>query len=221
VELYPVLVWAHLLLFTFWLGADLGVAILGQAFRNRTYSLETRLVILKLLTVVDMGPRTAWVLMVPSTLGLLAAGNYWAVPMPILVGSWIAAGVWMWLVWAAHLGGQTPRTAALKQAEFWLKVGLTLFYAWLGVSSVLGQGPLGADWLGWKAVLFALIFAAAIMIDVAFKPVGPLLMRVVNDGSSDATEIPLRAAMDVTRAWVWVTYVLLFIISWLGAVKPF
>jgi hypothetical protein len=76
--LYPTLVYAHLLLFVLWLGGDLGVFVLGQHFRIRSYSLSERLTLLKLLVAIDMGPRSAWALMVPMSLTLLYAGGLWA-----------------------------------------------------------------------------------------------------------------------------------------------
>jgi hypothetical protein len=71
-----------------------------------------------------------------------------------------------------------------------------------------------------KALLFGAIFVAAILIDWSFRPVGAQLMAVLQDGSSDATEIPLRQTMDRTRIFVWCTYLLLVATSWLGVVKP-
>ena len=57
---YRSLVYVHLLLFVLWLGADVGVFVLGQHFRKRyAYSLDQRIALLKLLVAVDMGPRTA------------------------------------------------------------------------------------------------------------------------------------------------------------------
>jgi hypothetical protein len=217
---YDLLVFAHLLAFTFWLGADLGVAILGQAFRDVSKPLATRLEILRLLTVVDMGPRTAWVVMVPLSLSLVDVGGYWDAPDALVNGAWAVGAIWMALLWAGHAAGQSARAAAIKRAEFWLKLAITAFYGWLGVSALAGWGPLPADWLGWKALVFALIFAVAIMIDVAFKPVGPLLGRLIAEGSSEATEGPLRRAMDRTRLWVWLTYALLVVIALLGNAKP-
>lgn len=219
-SLYPLILYTHVLLLVFWLGADLGVFILGQHFRRRTYSLAERLTILKLLVITDMGPRTAWALMVPSSLSLLAAGGWWAVPPALLLAAWLVGGVWLYLVWDAHAHDQTPRAARDRRIEGWLRYALTAGYLWLGVQSLLTDAPLEPDWLASKALLFGLIFAAAIMIDVAFKPIGPALMRLLAEGSSDATEIPLRRTMDRTRLWVFAVYALLVVTSFFGVVKP-
>jgi hypothetical protein len=217
---YDLLVYAHVLAFVFWLGGDLGVAILGSAFRDRTKPLATRLEILRLLATVDMGPRTAWVAMVPLSITLVSVGGYWAVPLWLVVGSWVIGAIWMALTWTIHVRDPSPQTDVLKTFEFWLKIAITLGFGVLGVSAIMGYGPLEANWLGWKALTFAAIFVVATMIDVAGRPVGPLLMKLINEGSSDATEVPLRRAMDTARLWVWATYVLLFVIGYLGSVKP-
>lgn len=216
---YPTLVYLHLLLFVFWLGADLGVFILGQHFRRRSYSLPERLTILKLLVITDMGPRTAWALMVPSSLALLKFGPWWpSMPDWLLVAGAVIGLAWLALVWDAHLHDQTPRAKRDRRIENVLKYVLTGFYLALGAVSLARGAPL-EGFLAWKALLFGLIFVAAIMIDVFFKPVGPLLMRLVQQGSSDETELPLLRTMNRTRLWVWATYVLLVVTSYLGVTK--
>jgi hypothetical protein len=219
---YPTLVWVHVLLFVLWLGADVGVFLLGQHFRKRhVYSLDQRLALLKLLVLVDMTPRSAWALMVPVSITLSWAGNWWMVPEWLVWASWLVGAAWLWLVWDAHAHDQTPRAACNRRIENWLKYALTTFYLWLGLQSLLTDAPIEPNWLAWKAALFGLIFAAAIMIDVAFKPVGPLLGRLIEEGSSDETELPLLRVMNRTRIWVWCVYALLLVTSWLGQTKAF
>jgi hypothetical protein len=221
-SLYPNLVWLHLLLFVLWLGGDLGVFILGQNFRKRSYSLPERLTILKLLVITDLGPRFAWALMVPVSLSLVHAGGWWpGLPFSAVAAAWGLGLVWSWLVWDAHAHDMTPRATRNRRYEGWLRYGLAAFYLGLGGISLSTGAPLAETWLALKALLFGLIFVAAIMIDQTFKPVGPQLMALINEGSSDATEVPLRATMDATRRWVLAVYALLFITSWLGSVKPF
>jgi hypothetical protein len=219
---YPSLVYFHLLLFVLWLGADVGVFLAGQNFRRRhVYTLDQRIALLKLLVIIDLVPRTAWALMVPVSLAVVSLGGFWDVPGSLLTGAWMAGLIWIWLVWDAHFHDMTPRAARNRRIEFWLKNVITLGYLWLGLQSLLTGAPLAPTWLAAKALLFGLIFATAIMIDVAYKPVGPQLARLLKEGSIDATEIPLRATMDRTRIWVLTVYLLLVVTSYLGAVKPF
>ncbi|MFN3989490.1 MAG: hypothetical protein ACK4IS_04445 [Erythrobacter sp.] len=218
---YAVLVYVHLLLFVLWLGADVGVFLLGQHFRKRErYTLDQRIALLKLLVEVDMVPRSAWALMVPLSLSVLAAGGWWAVPSVLLAGAWAVGLFWLWLVWDSHRHDMTPRAARNRRIEGWLRWLIGAFYLGLGAHSLMLGTPLAPTWLAAKALMFGLIFVAAIMIDVTFKPVGAQLAAVLNEGSSDATEIPLRRTMDRTRVWVWAVYLLLLVTAFLGNVKP-
>ncbi|MEO5829909.1 MAG: hypothetical protein ABIQ36_05010 [Rhodanobacter sp.] len=219
---YPTLVFVHLLLFVLWLGADVGVYLLGQHFRKRDrYSLDQRLALLKLLVEVDMVPRTAWALMVPITLSVVTVGGYWVVPVWGLALAWFIGALWIWLVWDAHAHDQTPRAARDRKIESRLRYALAAFYLGLGLVSLWRGVPLAPHWLATKALMFGVIFAAAIMIDVSFKPVGPQLLRLIKEGSSDATEVPLLLTMNRTRIWVWIVYLMLLATAWLGLVKPF
>lgn len=218
---YPNFVFLHVLLFVLWLGADVGVFLLGQHFRKRTfYSLDQRLALLKLLVIIDLTPRAAWALMVPMSLTLSYLGGWWDVWLGALWASWAIAAFWLWLVFDAHRHDMTPRAARNRRWEGWLRYLLCAGYLFLGAESLLTGHPIAAEWLAWKALLFGLIFAAAIMIDVSFKPVGAQLSRLLAEGSSDETELPLLATMNRTRIWVWCVYLLLLATAWLGVVKP-
>ncbi len=221
-DLYSLALYLHILLFVFWLGGDLGVAVLGEQFRNRKdYTLDQRLALLKVLVMVDMGPRTAWALMVGSSISLAHLGGYWILPIWALILAWAISAAWLYLVWAAHKAGQTPRGTKLRKVEMVLKWALAAGYLYIGFVSLVLGAPLSFNWLAAKAFLFGLIFIAAIMIDVRFKPVGPALMTLIEKGSSDETELPLRAVMDRSRLWVRITYLLLIIVGFAGTTKFF
>jgi len=218
---YPTLVYAHLLLFVLWLGADVGVFVLGQHFRKREkWSLDQRIALLTLLVAIDMVPRSAWALMVPLSLSVVNLGGWWDVPAWLSIGAWAVGLFWLALVWDTHIHDQTPRAARNRRIEGWLRWIIGGFYLWLGAQSLIVGEPLAPSWLAWKALLFGFIFVAAIMIDVTFKPVGAQLGAVLEQGSRDETEIPLRRTMDRTRIWVWTVYVLLLVTAFLGNVKP-
>lgn len=218
--LYTGLIFLHILLFVAWLGGDIGVFALGQHFRKReAYSLETRLTLLKLLVLVDMAPRTGWALMVPVTISMTVAGGWADLPAWLVALSWAVGAGWLALTWAAHLAGQTPRAKLLRRVEFYLTLLLAAGYGALtaaGFSALIDM----PGWLALKSGLFALIFAFAIMIDVTNRPVGPLLQRLIAEGSSPDTEDPLLAAMNRVRVWVLGLYVLLLAVAAVGTFKP-
>ncbi|MEM6682526.1 MAG: hypothetical protein AAF607_09810 [Pseudomonadota bacterium] len=227
VNAYDYVLFFHILLFVVWLGVDLGVFTLGQYFRKRELPMETRLTVLRILVICDMLPRSAWALMVPTTLTLLYMGNWWvvpsgaAIPGALVAFSWVIGGFWLWLVWTAFIHDQTPKAAVLRKYEFWLKIFLTAFYLWLGGQSVTLGYPLEANWLASKALIFGVIFAFAIMIDVAFKPLGPALGELIQEGSTTEREDKVLHIMNNTRKWVVSLYFLLFVTGFLGTTKPF
>ncbi|MEO0412828.1 MAG: hypothetical protein AAF221_13430 [Pseudomonadota bacterium] len=223
---YAYMLFFHILLFVVWLGVDLGVFTLGQYFRKRELPMETRLTVLRILVICDMLPRSAWALMVPTTLSLLYMGKWWmiggeTVPLWMVWASWAVGGFWLWLVWTAFLHDQTPKAAGLRKVEFYLKVALTGFYLWLGAQSLLTGKPLDPTWLASKALIFGIIFAFAIMIDVAFKPLGPALGELIEQGSTTEREDRVLRIMNNTRVWVVSLYFLLLITGFLGTTKPF
>jgi len=114
ITLYDFLVFVHILLFVFWLGADMGVAVLGHHFRKRSYSMSERLTILKLLGIIDMFPRSAWALMVPLSLSLLTVGEYWTLTTEVVLLIWLLGFGWLLLVWQIHLKPKNPSISKLK-----------------------------------------------------------------------------------------------------------
>ena len=219
---YSLLLYAHVLLFVFWLGGDVGVYTAGRHFRKRTvYSLEQRLAVLRLLIAIDMVPRTAWALMVPVSLSVVAMGGFWAVPTWVLITAWIVGGLWLALSWDAHAHQETARAARDRRIELVLKVLIGLSYLVMGTWSLATGAPLAERWLATKALLFGAIFGAAIMIDIAYAPVGVQLGRLIREGSSDSTELPLLATMNRTRLWVWILYLLLLVTAYIGIARPF
>jgi hypothetical protein len=89
----------------------------------------------------------------------------------------------------------------------------------LGVTAVLGLGPLPGGWFGLKILLFALIFALGIGIDFAFRPIGPAFVRLATEGSQPDIEREIGRAVDGTVRYVLALYALLILIAFLGVTK--
>lgn len=219
---YDNLVFLHLLLFVFWLGGDVGVFILGQqSRRSDVYSLKERMTLLKVLVMVDMAPRTCIALMVPVSLTLTNAGGWWDVPNGILVMGWIVGATLMVATWTVFLNNGSPKAAIFKKLDFWLQVAMAIFYGSIAVSSLSGNGPIADTWLAAKTMLYSLIFVTAIMIDISYRPIGPALAQLMNSDGDPEAEAFVLSIQNRTRKWVLTIYGLLFVIGYIGAVKPF
>ena len=99
---YDLLHLAHVLLFVYWLGADLGVLYAAKFGADSRLSIETRQTIGEIMSFVDLFPR----LSVP----LIGAIG---ISMAVLSGEFLLNKFWVWLIWLAAL--------------VWVGVNLTIY----------------------------------------------------------------------------------------------
>jgi hypothetical protein len=210
----------HILLFVYWLGADLGVFLLARTAKRPDLSFDQRALLLKMALLIDLTPRIAFVLMFPVGLhlaiglGLISAG-------PLLVTViWLLAGAWLALLLSIGRHEGTPLGAALAQWNLRLQALLGALIIGVGAASLLGYGPFRTVWLGLKVLLFGLIFVCSIMIDVRFRPLMPAFARLAVEGSRPDIERDISGAIDGAIRWVLALYALVVVIAFLGTVKP-
>ncbi len=215
---YSLLLWAHVILFVYWLGADLGVFIGAVWAKNARRSFAERAALLQIATAIDLTPRLAFVLMTP--LGPTLARR-WGLPIGdgALALLWAIALVWLVavIIMARSHGSRLAQSLARIQFGFLLVAGLGFVAAGL---ALLHDGTIVPDWLAWKVLLFGGIFFTAIGIDLAFRPVGPAFGRLATEGSSPAVEAAIRRPINISLGVVLTLYALLLAMSFLGTVKP-
>ena len=217
---YQFWLFLHLLLFVYWLGADLGVLVLAKKVKDRSLPFEQRALLIQMAVIIDALPRLSMAVMFP--VGLELASNLGLVALPL----WLRVSVWLlgigWAVLIIQMGraegGHAPRLAAIQTVG--LAVATVLLVA-LGGWSLLGNGPFSPGWLSIKVLLFGVIAALAIGIDWAFKPLGPALGRLAQEGSTDEIEIAISASIDATVRWVYLLYATLIVMAFLGVTRLF
>lgn len=158
------------MLFVYWLGADLGVFMASRYVARADLPTAERLRFLDLLLKVDMGPRTALILMVP--VGLTLAVNLGLTPFAdgLLPAIWIASLGWLVLTWRLFLLGRDPRVQSLARLDHWIRVTVAALFVSLAVLSLLEGAPVGATWLAVKMLFFAVVVI-----------IGLLLRRIIRD----------------------------------------
>jgi hypothetical protein len=212
--------YVHILLFVFWLGADVGVYLSMFFVKDARLSFATRAAIIRLAFYIDLSPRFAFALMIPvgtqlaSNLGLVAIG-----PVGRAV-AWLVGLGWCALHFATVRYQGTPLAARLRGINVGFEWLAGLAFAATGAASLAGVGPLANSWFAGKILLFGLVFLVVVGIDTKFQPF-TLLLRAGPDGLTADTERAITRATNQTLAWALLLYVLILAIAWLGKLKPF
>lgn len=220
--LYDLLLFAHLLLFAYWLGSDVGVFYGITFVLKPELSPETRQTVMALIHWIDAIPRICFVLMVPLgiTLGVLAGHIPVAAEqkLPVLTIAW-AAGL-MWL--AASMAAYQGVSGKLATAEFAFRVLLLAGFLLAGISSFAGHGPVipGGTWLSAKLILFGGIIGCSLILEILGKPMIAAAGPILQGASTPALEAKLADAVNRSRAVVTVLWALIAILGFLGIAKP-
>jgi hypothetical protein len=183
-NVYATLVTAHVLLLVFWLGTDVGVFVGSFRLRDPRLSVEARLAIGRVTSLLDMGPRTGVILAIPTGLTLAYAGGWGRRDMEILGPAvlavvWIVCVAWLALVWRYFViqqraaRGMSLASADVsflrwwKRVDLWWRVALALAIAVVTIGAISGRSLLGAGWLDAKVGLFGFILACGVGIRIA------------------------------------------------------
>ena len=185
----------HIFLLVLWLGVDLGVFYTSVVLRRAGLSGETRLVLTRLLTFIDLGPRLSLLFMVPVALGLayasgLGLDELGAGAMNALFwGTLAVAVVWSWgLLRNHHLqdGGEmgTPFQRRYRLVDKTLRGVLIIFFLVTGIQSLAGDGIYEAGHIAWKAIVFGIVIAVGEWIDYAFRNFPAAFMELIEKGET-------------------------------------
>lgn len=213
---YNLLLFIHILLLVYWLGADLGVMILGKQVKRTDLSFEQRALLLQMAMVIDFTPRIAFIAMFP--VGYALSARLGLVPGDAII-QWslvLVALAWLVLVLTTLRSEGTSRGAFLQKVQVGYLFLLGLLLVALGAHSLGTEGGLFAqNWLAAKVLLFGLICFCAIGIDWAFKPLVVAFPQLAQ-GSTPELEKVISGSMDNALRFVYALYGLLIIIAWLG-----
>ncbi len=214
------LVYVHLLLMVFWIGADIGVFIAGLRFMDPKRPVAERAAVIDLGMVIDRYPRVCYVAIFPVGLQLAhALGVMPALSTPLVALGWALGAVWLVVVIAAMTQHGRPTARRWQRLERVFQIAAILVFGALAAAAWLGllEAP---GWLAGKFLGYAVISVAAILLERAFGPVAATFGEIVSAGSTAAREAALRAQMVRSYAWVLVIYAGVLVCGFLGTVKP-
>ncbi len=216
---YQWLRFAHVLLFAYWLGADLGVFLAGGVMSRRGLPVPERNRIRSLLMDIDLAPRIA-------LLGILPVGFQmalqWGAPLPPIVvsGIWIVALAWILMALVIHFGHGRAPVAQLLRIDLACRVAMLAGFSFLAWRQWRLPENTVPDWLILKLVIVAAIVVDGMVLRV-YSGQWRLAMDRFAAGDVTGGEGLLRVRRRKAASAALVMWALVALAAFLGAVKPF
>lgn len=215
------LVYAHLLLFAYWLAPDWGVYVTSAYVARADLPLAERRRFLQAALRIDLVPRSCLILLLP--LGLQLASNLQLIALP--AGSmaliWAAGIAWLLLSWTVYRHPADALGQRLKRIDHGIRMVLALVLIGSGSwALVTGQGVY-VGWLAAKLVGFGLLLILGLVLRRIMGGWASGFARLEAEGSTPATEAIFRDSLRRARPIVWVFWTTSALMAFAGLLKPF
>ena len=218
---YNLFLLAHIVLFVYWLGADIGVFYSSRYVADSTLSLEARSTALKIMAWIDEIPRICLVLILPFGLMLAYEAGWWRTSAAGIAGAWILSLGWLAMVLSIHHYRGSAFGAVLRRIDMGFRVVVIAGLGGIALASLLAGAPLEHPWLAGKLLAFALCVACGLAIRIVAAPFGEGFTRLTREGSTPEIETQIARSLARARPFVVGIWILLLVAAYLGLAKPY
>jgi hypothetical protein len=219
-DTYQIWLFLHVLMFVYWLGADLGVFTLALALKNPDYSVEQRALLMRMSLLIDMTPRAAMAFIAPVGLVLAESMGLVSVPNWLNAIFWVVAALWIVGEIVAFRNMGKPIMMRIYMGTGTLFVIIFLSCSWYGIQSLRLGEPFMANWLALKVLLFGQVFLVSSLMALFYAPIEGIFNRMQLEGSTPELEKKLRRQVNRGSVVTVVLFLLLASIAFLGLAKP-
>lgn len=207
----------HVLVLVYWLGGDLGAFYTSRFLTDPGISPDRRLMAAGIVGNVDMAPRTALILALPTGYMLAVATGWLDVPIWTAWGIVLASLVWLGIAWRLHLShGRAP--VWLKIIDLGLRWVLLAALAACGVAALFGAIDMPA-FIALKCLCLAAAIGMGLLIRRVLSPLGSALasLRSLEPAIAEAR---LAQTLRRARPMVLGIWVLILAAAFFGLLKP-
>lgn len=213
----PLLAFLHLLIPIYWLGGDLG-AFYGSTFMtDPKRSVAERMMALKILNNIDMAPRTALILALPTGVMLGWAKGWLALPVAAVAALVVACLVWLVLAWVVHL--QHSGSAAIKRTDIVIRYVVLIGLGFTGLAGLAGDISI-PFFIAVKMCILAACVALGLIVRVQLVPLFGAIRTMVATGPTPETDAIIAAVNSRARISVLTIWALVLTASFLGLATP-
>lgn len=208
----------HLLVLVYWLGGDLGAFYASTILTNSKRPAAARLIAGTMVNNVDMAPRTALILALPTGLSLAAFEGMIRLPGWALGLVWLLTFAWLAVVWSLHRSHRRPSP------------GLRLFdtvlrFALLGGLVIAASLALAGVWpiprfLAFKLLLLSGAVGLGLLIRRMLVPFAPAFIGMASEGPTPERDAAIAGALNRARPAVVGIWALILAAAFVGLWKP-
>ena len=229
ITLLEIFLFIHVVLFVYWLGADLGVYYTSRFVVDRTLSTQTRAITGKIMEFVDLSPRICLVLFLPSGISLLALSDKAPASLhdnkyPIMLAAWVAGFAWLYLVIRNYHSHGDPKAAIIKKTDLAIRYVIVAAIFAGGIYTLVVDEPFGVTtnpkWLAIKVMFYATAIAGGVGIRKALVPFGPAFGKVLAGKETEADNDALSLSLKNALPWVHLIWFCVLAAAFLGIAKP-
>ena len=214
-------IYLHALLFALWLAAGLGVFFTLARVKSPARRFEVRASLVRRAHFIHIVPRLCFALILPTGLELTGAINVYPLTPGLRVAGWVIGVAWLLVIAISTAARGKPLAANLRIVELVFEAFTGLSFVAYGLNSLATGAPIDDPWFAAKLFLFGLVFWAAVAADIGFQPFYAPFNEIAQEGSTPEREETMGAAVNHRLAALAVLYILLAVIAFIGAVKPF
>lgn len=224
--MHEVVLFGHIIVLVYWLGADLGVFYASRFVIDPDVPPAGRAVAAKILHVVDLSPRICLILALPTGVALMALDQRGE----DVFGGWPLAAVvvgslgWLALMLGAFYGQPGRRTDLVRLTDTVVRVVLVVVLTVAALYGAFADEPFGvetqAGWLAGKVFAYAVCIAGGLGIRAVMRPLGPALGAVVAGRGTADDERVVATTIRAAVPWVFLVWAAVLVAAFLGVVKP-
>ncbi len=208
----------HVLVFVYWLGGDLGAFYTSRMISDPTRPVAARIAAAQALTALDMAPRTALILSLPTGLTLASFVGHISLPAAALALIWGLSLGWLWLAWRIHLK-HLPPGSVVRRLD--LGIRWVVLVGLIGVGGAIVAGAVSAPlFVGLKQLVLAAAIATGLWVRQLIAPFGPAFEALVTTGQTPQSDQIISRSLARARPAVMLIWLLLLTAAFLGFWRP-
>jgi hypothetical protein len=200
---------------------DVGVYYAGKFTTRADFTYQERQHFLELLALLDMGPRTALVLMV--AVGVQLGANLGLIPLPTtaLTMIWIIDLIWLALVWWQFLKPEDPRLALAAKVDYGIRYLVIAGFMVIGLYAIFTDSLVVGAWLRLKLVFFGSVVCIGLILRATLPPWLNALQELQQPATAALAQRKVVAIYRYAGHWAHGLWALVLLMAFLGTTKPF